>query len=162
MGLYKENKLKEVFKNKQLWVVIGIIILVILLIFLISLINWSKILEKDNIEVSFSENPLIVSKKQNTLMEITLKNNTEFDLENLEVKVKNVENAFVIFCPDSQTKERNEVLIPKVAAGNKRIVTCDIRYDPSKDFFEGTYSFDVDYYIQDKIYTKRVNLTIKR
>jgi hypothetical protein len=162
MGLYKENKLKDIFKNKQLWVIIGIIILIILVIFLLTLINWSKILEKDNIEVSFSENPLILSKKDNTLMEITLKNNTELDLENLKVRVRNVENAFIIFCPDSQTTDRNEVIIPKVAAGNKRIVTCDVRYDRLKDFFEGTYSFDVDYYIQDEIYTKRVNLTIKR
>lgn len=162
MSLYKENKIKDILNNKIIWyVVIGILVLVIL-IFLISKINFSNILQKEDISVSFSQNPLIVSEKDNTLMEITLINNTERDLEDIEVKIKDVEDSFIIFCPDSKTEDLTKVVISKLAKGNDRVVTCNIRYDMTKDLFEGTYSFDIDYYIEDSIYTKRADLRVKR
>jgi len=162
MSLYKENKLKDIFNNKKIWIVVGIVLAIIVLIYLITLINWSGIMQKDNIDLKFTDNPLNLSKKENTLLEITVENNTENDLDNLEVKVKNVEDSFIIYCPDSIENDPTTVIIPKVAKGNKRLISCDVRYDNTKDFFEGTYSFDVDYYIQDLIYSKRINLTIKR
>jgi preprotein translocase subunit SecF len=162
MSLYKENRYLDFFKNKTIWIVVGIIIVIAVLGYLTTLINWSEFLQKDNINLKFKDSPLILSEKENTLLEITLKNNTENDLDNLEVKIKSVENSFIIYCPDSKDIHPSKVIIPKVAKGNKRIVTCDVRYDSSKDFFEGTYSFDVDYYIQDLVYSKRITLAVKR
>lgn len=162
MGLYKENKFKHFFENKTIWIIVGVIIIIAILGYLSTLINWQGMFEKENIRVSFSDSPLDLLKKDNTLMKITLFNNTENDLENLEVKVKDVENTFIVFCPDSQGEDKTKVVIPKVAAGNERIVTCNIRYDKTKDFFQGTYSFDIEYYIQDTIVTKRVNLEVRR
>lgn len=162
MSLYKENKFKSFFENKNIWIIIGVIILVLIIGYFATFINWTKMFEKENIKISFSENPIVLSKKDNTLMNVTLINNTENDLENLEVKIKDVENSFIVFCPDSKEEDKTKVIIPKIAKGNERIVTCNIRYDRTKDFFEGTYSFDVDYFIGDLVYTKRVNLEVKR
>jgi hypothetical protein len=162
MGLYKENKIQRIFENKNIWIIVGVIIGIAILGYLSTLINWGGMFEKDNIRVRFTESPLDLTKKDNTLMEITVFNNTENDLDNLEVKVKDVENTFIVFCPDAQGEDKTRVSIPKVAAGNQRIVTCNIRYDKTKDFFQGTYSFDIEYYIEDTIFTKRVNLEVRR
>ncbi len=162
MGLYKENKFQRIFENKNIWIIVGIIIGIAILGYLSTLINWGGMFEKENIRVRFTESPLDLSKKDNTLMEITVFNNTENDLDNLEVKVKDVENTFIVFCPDAHGEDKTMVSIPKVAAGNQRIVTCNIRYDKTKDFFQGTYSFDIEYYIEDTIFTKRVNLEVRR
>jgi hypothetical protein len=162
MSLYKENKFKDILKNKIVWYVLIGIIIIIILIFLISKINFSNIFEKENISVNFSQNPLVLSEKNNTLMDITLINNTEKDLENIEVKIKDVEDSFLIYCPDSKTDDLTRVVISKLAKGNDRIVTCNIRYDMTKDLFEGTYSFDIDYYIENSIFTKRADLKVKR
>jgi len=160
MGLYKENKF-EFLKNKKIWIIAGIIVLLVIIGIVISTINWSGMFEKESLKAKFQNNPLILSEKENTLIEITLINNTEKNLENIEIKIKDVENNFVIYCPDSKD-DQAMVTIPIMASGNERIVTCDVRYDPTKDFFQGTYSFDIDYSIEDTIYTKRVNLTVKR
>ncbi len=162
MGLYKENKFKKIFENKKLWLGIGGVVLALLLIFLLTLVNWSAIFEKEKLKISFDDNPLVLSKKENTLINITLKNTTQEDLENLEIRINSVEDSFIIFCPDSQTNDKQRVVIPKVASGNERIVTCSVRYDVLKDFFEGTYSFDVDYNIKGEVYSKRVTLMVKR
>ncbi|MDD4049960.1 MAG: hypothetical protein PHX47_03035 [Candidatus ainarchaeum sp.] len=160
MSLYKENKF-DFLKNKYIWIIIGAILVLAILGYLLTMVNWKGMFEKDNIKVKFQNNPLIVSEKDNTLIEITLINNTEKDLDNLEVTIKDVENNFEIFCPDSQ-EDKTKVIIPKMASGNERIITCNVRYDPTKDFFEGTYSFDIDYSIEDYIYTKRANLEVRR
>lgn len=162
MSLYKENKLKNIFRNKKLWLIIAGIIVLFIIAYFLTFVDWSGTFQKENIKINFEDNPYVLSKKENTLMNITLRNNTEKDLENLEVRINSVENTFLIFCPDSQTNDETRVVISKVASGNERIVTCSIRYDVTKDFFEGTYSFDVDYYIEDKINTKRVTLTVKK
>ena len=158
MSIYKENKFKELLNKRNLFILGGIIILIII-IYLISIINFSSMFKKDNLTINFDNNPLILSEKENTLINVTIINDTEKDQENLRVSLKNVEDTFTIFCPDS---EDNKVTITKVAKGNQRTITCNVRYDRSKEFFEGTYSFDVNYYVDDLIFEKRANLLVKR
>lgn len=162
MGLYKENKIKNFFKNKTIWIVLGIVVAIGIIGYFSTFINWASVFEKENIKIKFIGSPLDLSKKENIIMEITVFNNTEKDLENLMVKIKDVEETFVIYCPDSKEEDKTRVDISKIATGNQRVVTCDVRYDKAKDFFQGTYSFDVEYFIDDFIYVKRVNLEVKR
>lgn len=161
MGLYKENKLKNILKNKKTLQIIVIAVILIVIIVILASIDYKKITLKQDVKLSFSENPLITSKKENTLLTITLINNTEDDLENVEINVENIEDTFKIFCENSK-QDPKKVFIEKISKGNQRKVVCDVRFDASKEFFEGDYSFEVKYKINNVQKTKRTTLKIKR
>jgi biopolymer transport protein ExbD len=163
MGIYKENKFSFLLKNKKpIIITIISILLVVIIILIINSVNWNQLFTTNPISTKFEENPLDISKKNNTIMSITIKNNTNLDVNNSKITINPVEDIFTVFCEDGISPKFNEIIIPKIAKGNTRTVYCNIRYDNSKDIFEGSYSFDVSYLINNTQYTKRNKLNIKK
>jgi hypothetical protein len=157
MSLYSDGFFDGNWKKL---VLIGIIIIIVVVggYFLIKNIDLSG----NNISAKFDNNPLVLSKNPNTILNITVKNNTEVDRENSIVMITPVEDSFVVYCPDSDTNDHKTVIINKMGAGNERTVSCDIRYSQINNMLEGTYSFDIKYTLNNLDSSKRIKLTVRR
>lgn|GEM_PF-993630 len=166
MGLYKSNGF-DIFperSKKPLLLAVSIFLIIIIVYFIITSINWvslTSIFESDNISTKFDDNPISLIKNNNTILSIKVYNNSNADSFDSIVKVNSVEGGFIIFCPDSNTENKREVSIPIIAKGNERIVKCDVRADPTKSILEGTYSFDVQYILNNELTSKRITLGVK-
>jgi len=161
MSLYSEGMFDG--KWKKIIIISVIVIAVIIGLYFTTYINYEGVgLGGNNLSASFSNNPLILSKNKNTILEVTLKNNSEVDATNSILEITPVEDSLTVFCADSNTKDNRTVIISKMGAGNERIVYCDIRYSEVDKILEGTYSFDIKYTINDINYFKRVKLAIRR
>jgi biopolymer transport protein ExbD len=136
------------------------IVFLILLIFFITKIDWDNFLTKNPIKVKFDKNPLNLIKKTNSILEITIKNNTAIDIQDAVVNIESIEDNFIIFCKDSTNY--NTITIPIMSAKNKRTIYCDVRPKNKDNIIEGTYSFNIEYILNQKTYTKRTNLEIIR
>jgi len=164
MSLYNEKRFSGSLGKlkKPLLIAIIAIILVVFIAILINSVNWSNMFKGDNISVKFENNPLVISKKDNTVISITIKNNSDVDVSNARVAIVPVDDTFIVFCPDAIDSENTIIEIPIIAKDNKRTVYCNIRYDESRDLLEGTYSFDIDYSLNNELFKERVKLNVKR
>ncbi|MDD3177889.1 MAG: hypothetical protein PHR26_00025 [Candidatus ainarchaeum sp.] len=162
MSLYKDNfsiNLSKKTKISLLIIIISIILIILTTIFIINIdIN---IFKSNPINGKFKTNPLILSKSNNSILEINIKNNQEKDVNNTQIEIKNIEKGFNIFCDNSEEGFENIINIEKISKNNKRTLYCDIRVI-DKNILEGTYSFDIKYYINNEKYNKRINLEIKK
>jgi len=160
MSLYKDKLFDGNWKTPLL---IGIIILIVIIggFFLIDNIDFGNV-NGSNISARFSENPLLLSKNMNTILEITVKNDSEMDSPNSIVIVTPVEDSLTVFCEDSNTPDNRTIIITKIASGNQRTIYCDIRYSEINKILEGTYSFDLTYKLNEITSFKRIKLTVKK
>jgi len=159
MGLYSEG----IFEGNWKKIIFSVIIVLIILLigYLISTTNFNE-LGSNNISASFNNNPLVLSKNINTILEITIKNNTEIDAINSSLEITPVEDSLIVYCQDSKDTNNQKVIITKMASGNQRTIYCDIRYPEINKILEGTYSFDIKYTINNNNYFKRIKLAVKR
>jgi len=160
MSLYSDGFFDGNWKKP---LIIGIIVLIVIIggYFLITNINFGTI-SGSNISARFSENPLVLSKNKNTMLEITVKNNSEMDSTNSIVTVTPVEDSLIVFCPDSNSADNRTIIINKIASGNQRTIYCDIRYTEIDKILEGTYSFDLSYKLNDQQSYKRIKLAVRK
>lgn len=171
MSIYKENKFSynrnrkinfDFSKYKKPLIISLIILVLIIGIFLIiTKVNWNKMFEKPNIYAKFDKNPLHVSKANNSMLSITITNNSSIDATNSIVSLKPIENKFNVFCNNSIDKNKSTILIPMIAKNNKRIISCDVRAKDTSKLLEGTYSFNIDFNLNNKIYNKRIKLDVR-
>ncbi len=161
MSLYNESIFDVNWKTMIITGAI-IIVLIIGLYFIITNKNLTTIGGSNNISAKFNNNPLVLSKNTNTLIEINLKNNSEIDAINSTLSITPVEDSLIVFCQDSNTPNNNTVIITKMGSGNQRTVYCDIRYSEIDKILEGTYSFDIKYILNDNNYFKRIKLEVRR
>jgi hypothetical protein len=157
MSIYKENKF-NFLKSKTIIIIAISVIILILIILLITKINFDNFLAKNPIKTRFDKNPLNLVKKTNSILEITVKNNTPKDIQNAIININPIEDNFIIFCKDATNY--NTITIPIISAKNKRTIYCDVRPKDKDNILEGTYSFNIEYILEEKIYTKRTNLEI--
>ncbi len=144
-------------------ILIGIIIIIVIIggYFLIRSIDFGSF-GGTNISARFSDNPLVLSKNKNTILEITVKNDSEMDSVNSMVTVTPVEDSLNVFCEDSNAPDNRTITINKMASGNERTIYCDIRYTEIDSLLEGTYSFDLTYKLNETTSFKRIKLTVKK
>jgi uncharacterized protein (UPF0333 family) len=159
MSLYGDSFFDRNWKTP---LIIAIIVLVVIVggYFLITNINLSS--TGSNLSAKFSDNPLVLSKNTNTMLEITIKNNSEMDSTNSIVTITPVEDSLIAFCPDSNTPDNRTITINKIASGNTRTIYCDIRYTEIDKILEGTYSFDIKYTLNEQQSFKRVKLAVRK
>jgi hypothetical protein len=170
MGLYDEKieNLSKIRKDK-LYILIGlsIFIAIIIIVFLIIAIDWSKIesgLKGSNLSVKFSKNPFNVTKDTDLKINITIKNNSDFDSENASIAIYPVEQIFFVTCDSSETGN-NKVTVPIFAKDASRTIECNLKISPTiteADILAGTYGFDVVYSLNSEEYEKRAILTLKK
>lgn len=160
MGLYKEGFNLKISKKQKMNLLIIFIILIIIigLVILVNKVNFD-LFKQNPIKANFDKNPLNLSKKTNTILEITIKNNLNIDVDSPRIEIESIEDGFNVFCDNSTTLFPNIVTIDKISAKNKRKVYCDIRVIDEK-ILEGTYSFDIKYFINENNYNKRIDLEI--
>jgi len=159
MSLYNDGFFDGDWKKPLL---IGLVILIVIVggYFLITNINFSS--TGSNLSAKFSDNPLVLSKNTNTILEITVKNNSDMDSTNSIVTITPVEDSLIAFCPDSNTPDNRTIIINKIASGNERTIYCDIRYTEIDKILEGTYSFDIKYTLNEQQSFKRVKLAVRK
>ena len=166
MSIYKERKFDLDLKKskKPILIAVSVFLAIIIIFLIINSVNWSKLftIKGKNISCNFKDNPLILSKKNNSLLRITVKNNTKVDAIDSRVEVIPVESNFTVFCEDAIDENNRTVIIPTIARGNRRTVTCDIRKDPSKSLLEGSYSFDIFFELNKTMYKDRVKLNVRK
>jgi len=171
MSIYKENKFLYNRKRKidfdfskykkPLIISLIVLILIIGIFLIITKVNWNKMFEKPNISAKFDNNPLYTSKTNSSMVSITVINNSGIDAINSIVRLKPIENQFNVFCNNSVDKNNSTILIPIIAKNNKRIITCDVRAKDVSKLLEGTYSFNIDFNLNNKIYNKRIKLDVR-
>ncbi|MEI8364640.1 MAG: hypothetical protein WCF78_04250 [archaeon] len=159
MSLYGDSFFDRNWKTP---LIIAIIVLVVIVGgYLTTYINFPYF-GGSNLSAKFSDNPLVLSKNTNTMLEITVKNDSEMDSTNSIVTVTPVEDSLVVFCPDSNSADNRTITISKIASGNTRTIYCDIRYTEITTILEGTYSFDIKYLLNEEQSFKRVKLAVRK
>jgi hypothetical protein len=165
MSLYKNSSFDIFPERSKKPLLLALIVFVVIVggYLIVSSIDWSHlfVFEKSNISAKFEDNPIYLIKKNNTLLMVTVNNNSDTDAFDSIVKINSVESGFIIFCPDSNSENKREITIPIIAKDNKRVIKCDIRADPSKSIMEGTYSFDIQYILNNELTSKRITLGVK-
>lgn len=167
MGLY-DDKINSTLRKDKQYIIIGIVVFVIVILLALAIfaIDWSKLgsgFKGSNISIKFSKNPYVLSKDTELKINVTVENNSDIDATDSVVTIIPVEETFFITCGASSL-ENNSVVIPMMSKDNARIISCDIKISPTinkSDILAGTYSFDVNYLLNNVTYEKRATLNVK-
>jgi hypothetical protein len=140
MSLYKEKKVD--FKNLKKPIIVAVIFFIIIILLVLLIKSDVFNVEEEPINIGFKNDPLHLEKNENTEIEITLKNLTDFDQKNVVVSIIPVEEVFSVRC----INDGNKVEIPILSKNTSRKIYCSIiPVVERNNILEGTYSFDVIY-----------------
>jgi len=160
MGIYdkevKEKKALSLNLNlKQLKYPLAIIIIAALIVVIYFLvIGFTK---SDPVQANFSSNPLDISSnsKNDTLLSVTVWNPLDEDLFNATIEVKPIDEKSLRVLESKQTLN---VLGKGESKTLKFVVEANA---PAKEIASGNYEIEIKFTAGEKVYSKRVTLTVK-
>ncbi|MEM4663289.1 MAG: hypothetical protein QXM75_04680 [Candidatus Diapherotrites archaeon] len=153
MGIYDSEKIFSFSMSSKKIIYIAIFVLsvvfvVIAAIFLSSMLN-------PPIEARFIENPLVLSNKKFTLLEVKITNVTESDARNVEVFVSARDKSAIMVGYSSEDRKMIDTIERSQYRKLNFLVT------PREGINEGSYVIDIRVKINDKVFTKEVALMVK-
>jgi|GEM_PF-2610261 len=153
MGLYDSEKLFLFgFETRKL-AYIAIAIIAILAIVLAAILLLSAF--KQAIDARFLENPISVSKKPYTLLEVKVTNVTDKDAKNVEIEVSARDKSSIFIGPSFSDKKTIDTIERNQYRKLNFLVTA------KKGISEGSYIVDIKVKMNEQVFAKEAVLEIR-
>ncbi|MCX8190278.1 MAG: hypothetical protein N3F05_03580 [Candidatus Diapherotrites archaeon] len=154
MGIYDSEKMFSFGIDSKKAAYIGlaalsVVFVVLLAIFLSSALNQA-------IEARFQDNPLLISQRKYTLLEVKVTNVTDSDARGVEIVVSARDKSAIAVGHGTEDRKT----ISTIERGQYRILNFLVT--PLEGINEGSYILDIKANINNKTFTKEAKITVKR
>lgn len=153
MGIYDSEKMFSFGIDSKKAAYIGIAVLLVVFFVLLAIFLSSAL--NQPIEAKFQDNPLVLSQKKYTLLEVKVTNVTESDAKNVEVTVSARDKSAIAIGIGSEDKKT----VSTIERGQFRVLNFLVT--PLDGINEGSYIIDIKVNINNKTFTKEAKITVK-
>lgn len=154
MSIYDSKKIFLFGIETRKLIYVAIAIIAIAIIALASMLVSSML--NQAIEARFLDNPLIISQRPYTLLEVKITNTTEKDAKGVEIEVSARDRSAIFVGPGFSDKKT----IDTIERGQYRKLNFIVT--PKKDASEGSYIVDIKVRMNGQLFTKEVALFVRQ